>query len=78
MAVALAPGDLFGPPAFDVTGEAASVGVRWKGWKKRFTYYLDARGITQAKQAKALLLQSAGGGCSGHLRQFDRPITPRF
>ena len=31
-----------------------------KDGRKLFQYYLDARGITQAKQAKALLLHSAG------------------
>ena len=60
MAIALAPGDVSGPSAFDVVGEASSIGTRWKRWKKAFQYYLDARGITQAKQAKALLLHSAG------------------
>ena len=60
MAVALLPRDLSRPPAFDLTGESASVGVRWKRRKKGFMYYLDARGITQVKQDKALLLHSAG------------------
>ena len=54
MAVAL------GPSTFEMVGEASSVGTRWKRWKKGFQYYMDARGIMQEKQAKALLLHSAG------------------
>ena len=60
MATALNPGEVTGPVKFDVTGEAASIGARWKRWKKAFQYYLDGRGITQAKQARALLLHCAG------------------
>ena len=55
MAVALQAGKVSGLPKFDVTGEAASIGARWKRWKKAFQYYVDARGITQAKQTKSLL-----------------------
>ena len=76
MAVALGPGDLSGPSTFDIVGEASSIGTRWKRWKKGFQYYLDARGITQEKQAKALLLHSAGMDVQDIFKNLTDPGHP--
>ena len=56
MAQALGPREIAGPPAFDISGDAASAGSRWKRWKKAFQYYLLARGVNNPNQQKALLL----------------------
>ena len=60
MAQALGPGEIAGPPAFDISGDATSAGSRWKRWKKAFQYYLLARGVNNPNQQKALLLHVAG------------------
>lgn len=52
--------DLQTPSSFDATGDASSLGARWKRWKKTFEYFLEAKGISTPKQARALLLYSAG------------------
>ena len=45
---------------FDCSGDAASVGPRWKRWKKAFQFYVDGKGIQNNDQRKALLLHCAG------------------
>ena len=60
MVQALGPGEIAGPPAFDISGDAASAGSRWKRWKKALQYYLLARGVNNPNQPKALLLHVAG------------------
>ncbi|KAL9988936.1 hypothetical protein ACROYT_G003432 [Oculina patagonica] len=44
---------------FDCRGDSASVGPRWRRWRKAFQFYVD-RGITEAARKKALLLHCAG------------------
>ena len=45
---------------FSVVSEPLTVGSRWKKWKRGFQYFVEARGIKDAKQKKALLLDRAG------------------
>ena len=43
-------------PVFD----SASLGQRWKAWKRRFTTYLSSMAITDNTQKRALLFYQAG------------------
>ena len=45
---------------FDPVSDPASIGQRWKAWKRRFTTYLSAMAITDDTQKRALLLYQAG------------------
>ena len=45
---------------FDPVLDPASIGQRWKAWKRRFTTYLSAMAITDDTQKRALLLYQAG------------------
>lgn len=45
---------------FDVNGEVTSLAPRWTRWKRAFEYYIVGKGVTDAKQKKALLLHFAG------------------
>ena len=45
---------------FDPVSDPASIGQRWKAWKRRFTTYLSAMAITDDTQKRALLLHQAG------------------
>ena len=45
---------------FDPKIETSVIGQRWKRWMRSFTYYVQARGLTDAEQKKALLLHLAG------------------
>jgi len=45
---------------FDCKTNAATLGPRWRRWKRAFDYYLLAKGVTQPAQKKALLLHLAG------------------
>ena len=54
------PLDVTQPPPFSVTQEPSSVASRWKKWIKSFKFYLEATGITNAVQKRALLLHVVG------------------
>jgi len=45
---------------FDAKTETSVIGQRWNRWMRSFTYYVQARGLTDAEQKKALLLHLAG------------------
>ena len=45
---------------FRVASDPLTVGSRWKKWKRGFDYFVAARGVTDADQKKALLLDMAG------------------
>ena len=45
---------------FDPVSDPASIGQRWKAWKRRFPTYLSAMAITDDTQKRALLLYQAG------------------
>lgn len=47
---------------FDCDGNASSVGLRWKKWKRALGIYLDAVSITDPKKKKATLLHFGGLG----------------
>lgn len=51
--------DLQGLQPFDC-GETSNLGSRWKRWLRAFGLFADGKGITDAKQKKALLLHTAG------------------
>jgi hypothetical protein len=52
--------ELSGIQPFDSTGASTSVSPRWKRWRKSFQFFVEAKGIEEAKQKKALLLHCAG------------------
>ena len=52
--------ELSGIHAFDCKGDITSVGPRWKKWRKSFQFFVEAKGIEDGKQKKALLLHCAG------------------
>ena len=54
------PLDVTQPPPFSVTQEPSSVASRWKKWIKTFKFYLEATGVNNAAQRRALLLHVAG------------------
>ncbi|KAF6027672.1 hypothetical protein EB796_014016 [Bugula neritina] len=45
---------------FSVSTDPMTVGLRWKKWKRAFEYFVVGRGVTNAAQKKALLLNMAG------------------
>ena len=45
---------------FIVEAESTNLDKKWKNWLEDFTLYLDATGITQDAQRKALLLHLSG------------------
>ena len=45
---------------FVIAGEQTNLHQRWTDWIKRFQYYIDATGITNAKRQHALLLHLVG------------------
>ncbi|KAF6019012.1 hypothetical protein EB796_022688 [Bugula neritina] len=45
---------------FSVSTDPLTVGSRWKKWKRAFEYFVVGRGVTNAAQKKALLLNMAG------------------
>ena len=47
-------------PPFNCTGDTTSIGPRWKRWKTSFEFFADGKGVTNARQKKALLLHTAG------------------
>jgi len=50
------------PPvsALDVTGEQSNLSQKWTKWKKQFEYYINATGVTDKNQKRALLLHLIG------------------
>jgi len=44
---------------FDPKIDTSVIGQRWKRWMRSFTYYVEARGLTDAAQKKAILLHLA-------------------
>ena len=46
--------------SFDCKGNPTSVGPRWRRWKRSFEFLIEAKGITNDSQKKALLLHCAG------------------
>ena len=52
--------EVSGIQPFDSTGDSTSVSPRWKRWRKSFQFFVEAKGIEEAKQKKALLLHCAG------------------
>src|SRR6218665_1698186 len=49
-----------GLTTFDCYSDHATLGQRWRKWKRPFDYFVEAKGVTDIKQKKALLLYSAG------------------
>lgn len=47
-------------PPMDLSGSAAKVVERWRQWKRSYEYYIDGKGITQARRKKSQLLHLAG------------------
>jgi hypothetical protein len=45
---------------FDCCADPATLGQRWRRWKRSLEYYLSAKGVTDVGQKKALLLHLAG------------------
>jgi len=45
---------------FDCKSDTATIGTRWRRWRRSFDYFLVAKGVTQPAQRKALLLHMAG------------------
>ena len=67
---------------FDVEGEPATVGSRWKFWLKGFDLYADAKGLivtegatTNKQQRRALLLHSAGPQVQKIFNTFADTVT---
>ena len=53
--------EIGGVPKFDSQqGHTASLGPRWRKWKKSFEYFLTAKAVANVAQKKALLLHCAG------------------
>jgi hypothetical protein len=52
--------ELSGIQSFDSTGDSTSVSPRWKRWRKSLQFFVEAKGIEEAKQKKALLLHCDG------------------
>ena len=59
MAVAITT-DLGGISNFDVHGDPATVGARWKKWKRSFELFVVGKGVQDSAQKKALLLHCGG------------------
>ena len=47
-------------PVFDPSGPAQEVALRWSKWKRSFSYYIYAEGITDSKRKRSKLLHLAG------------------
>lgn len=47
---------------FDYEGDACSVGLRWKKWRRAFNIYLEASNIEGASKKRAILLHTRGLG----------------
>ena len=45
---------------FDCRSDPTSLGERWKRWKRGFEMFVDAKGIENDKQKRAMLLHCAG------------------
>ncbi|XP_067947172.1 uncharacterized protein [Watersipora subatra] len=45
---------------FFVSTEPLTVGSRWKKWRRSLQYHIEARGVTNAKRKRAILLDCAG------------------
>ena len=45
---------------FDCKGNPTRVGPRWRGWKRPFEFFLEAKGVKKDFQRKALLFHCAG------------------
>ena len=53
-------GDLGGISSFDIHGDPTTVGARWKKWRRSFELFACGKGVTNARQKKALLLHCGG------------------
>ena len=47
-------------PPMHLSGSASKVAERWRQWKRSYEYYMDGKGITQARRKKSQLLHLAG------------------
>ena len=52
--------DLCGIPPFDCKGSSTALAPRWKKWLKVLWYFIEAKGVKNEVQKKALLLHTAG------------------
>ena len=52
--------EIGGMSPFDCTGDITSIGPRWKRWKAAFQFFVEGKGVKDAKQKRSLLLHSAG------------------
>eukprot|EP00794_Sanderia_malayensis_P004282 gene4282-4850_t len=52
--------DLGGIPQFDCKGEPTTVGARWRKWRRAFEFFIEGKGVRDAKQMKAMLLHCGG------------------
>ena len=52
--------DVGGLPCFNLKDNPATLGSRWKRWKRAFQLYLTSKGVTADGQKLALLLHMAG------------------
>ncbi|XP_045123822.1 uncharacterized protein LOC123511835 [Portunus trituberculatus] len=69
------PLDVDQPPIFSLLEDRASVAIRWKKWKTRFQFYLDAKGVTNRPQRRALLLHVAGPEVQVIFSTLPPPLT---
>ena len=52
--------EIGGMSPFNCTGDITSIGPRWKRWKTAFQFFVEGKGVKDAKQKRSLLLHSAG------------------
>ena len=52
--------EIGGMSPFDCTGDITSIGPRWKRWKTAFQFFVEGKGVKDAKQKRSLLQHSAG------------------
>lgn len=69
------PLDVSQPPPFSVVEEPSSVSSRWKKWHRTFQFYLDATGVTNAAQKRALLLHVAGPEVQDIFTTLPQPLN---
>ena len=68
------PLDVNQPPPFNIAADPANVAQRWKLWKKTFTIYITATGVTNTTQMRALLPHVGGVDILEVLETLPGPI----
>ena len=63
-------------PVFDPSGPAHDVSVRWSKWKRSFSYYAEAEGLSDSKRKMNKLLHLAGLAVQDIFDTLPEPAAP--